>query len=329
MPLSSRVIIYFSIALFGCSTASVYRPRPDDSRKELRKGLAIRETGDLKEADKQIRKAIRYDSSNTKAYLAMARLYLPDRPLEAAPILSRGLSHKPNNDTLTYWLALCQVQTGQFNRAAAGFERLPLSSVWYERGQLQRARMVSSGGEILKAVQILDSLHGKQGWSTETESFYLDLKAAFAARFPEESFLNDNLNRIKRGLRLIRRDLAFLVFYYYRPVRSPNLDTSSFGDLQSSDPYYESCIWAVNHNILETLPDANFHPDYELSRLNLSLIRVCLSLFVERHHDNGCSVFPDALGFRKKIVFAFLETDRVYDTLPLKTLKTGFNDFPL
>ena len=66
-------------------------------------------------------------------------------------------------------------------------------------------------------------------------------------------------------------------------------------------------------------PSCHFH---------FPLVCVCLSIFIEEHHDGGCSHSVDIAGFLEEFLFAFLERDGVDDALSLHALQSSLEDFP-
>lgn len=62
---------------------------------------------------------------------------------------------------------------------------------------------------------------------------------------------------------------------------------------------------------------------------DLAFQTVSLTVFVERHHDDGGAVAADEIGLVAEFFLAFLEADRVNDALALDAAETGFDDFPL
>ena len=63
--------------------------------------------------------------------------------------------------------------------------------------------------------------------------------------------------------------------------------------------------------------------------LAFALTGVSLAVLIKRHHDNGGAITTHQSCLLDKLVFTFLETDRVDDTFALNTFQAGFNDFPL
>ena len=61
----------------------------------------------------------------------------------------------------------------------------------------------------------------------------------------------------------------------------------------------------------------------------LPLDGVGLPLFVERHHDDGGAVAPHERGLTNKLVFAFLQRDRVDNCFALDALESGLDHLPL
>ena len=53
-----------------------------------------------------------------------------------------------------------------------------------------------------------------------------------------------------------------------------------------------------------------------------------LTLFVEGHDDNGCTIVKDVSRVGSEGFFSFLERDGVDDALSLKVFEAFLNDFP-
>ena len=66
-----------------------------------------------------------------------------------------------------------------------------------------------------------------------------------------------------------------------------------------------------------------------LCDLNSALIACSLSLFVETHHDDCCTITFHIAGMLQKPFLAFFQRDRVDDTLALHTLQSCHNHLPV
>ena len=56
---------------------------------------------------------------------------------------------------------------------------------------------------------------------------------------------------------------------------------------------------------------------------------VGLATFVERHHDHGCAIAAHERGLAHELGFAFLERNRIHDSLSLHALEAGLDHAPL
>ena len=65
------------------------------------------------------------------------------------------------------------------------------------------------------------------------------------------------------------------------------------------------------------------------AHLDFSLERVGLAPFIKGHHDHRRAVTANQLALCDEFLFAFLETDRVDDSLALHASESRFDHFPL
>ena len=63
--------------------------------------------------------------------------------------------------------------------------------------------------------------------------------------------------------------------------------------------------------------------DFDLARFGIRL-----ALFIERHHNHGCSVAAHQFGLLDEFVLAFFHGNRVDNAFTLDALQTRFDDFP-
>ena len=62
--------------------------------------------------------------------------------------------------------------------------------------------------------------------------------------------------------------------------------------------------------------------------LNATFIRISLSRFIERHHNDRCTIVTTKLCTTHKLILSVLERDRVHDSFTLQAAKSRFDDRP-
>jgi tetratricopeptide (TPR) repeat protein len=130
---------------------------PDDLTLRNRLAAALRNSGQLDDAEAELRAVLGRDAGNLEAYNQLSAIWFARGDLDLAElVLNKGLAHHPNDPALLTNLGLVALQRGDDQHAFAQFEKASAADPQFLTGRLNKAAVYLGAGDHTRATEELE-----------------------------------------------------------------------------------------------------------------------------------------------------------------------------